>query len=147
MGDEVERKYASKEKKRLRDMATYSFKRFQEQAYLSSRNPEVAKAAAEKKEADLKANRDKAAAKVSSNTVNYDLVSNKLVSQMLFCGLNFLTRLIQKLSTISSFALNFIPNFISGEGKCVASALCECDCFSVRRKRRKRYGDRRTRNI
>ena len=105
MGDEVERKYASKEKKRLRDMATYSFKRFQEQAYLSSRNPEVAKAAAEKKETDLKANRDKAAAKVSSNTVNYDLVSDKLVSQMLFCGLNFLTRLIQKLSTILSFAL------------------------------------------
>ena len=89
--DAVERKHASKEKKRLRDLASYSFKKIQEQAYLSSRNPDVAKAAAEKKEADLKANRDKAGAKVCSNTVNYDLVSNKIVSQMLFCGLNFVT--------------------------------------------------------
>ena len=52
--DAVERKHASKEKKRLRDLASYSFKKFQEQAYLSSRNPDdpdVAKGAAEKKEA------------------------------------------------------------------------------------------------
>jgi hypothetical protein len=65
--DREERRIASDEKKRLREMARTAFKRFQEHAYLSSSNKEVAKAAAEKKEAVAKARRDAAAAKVCSN--------------------------------------------------------------------------------
>ena len=44
ISDKEVRKIASEETKRLREMARTAFKRFQEQAYLSSPNTEVAKA-------------------------------------------------------------------------------------------------------
>ena len=72
IGDEEERHYASGVKRRLKEMARAAFKQFQKEAYLSSPNPEVAKAAAEKKQAD--ANAKKSAAKAGVNAVAPDEV-------------------------------------------------------------------------